>query len=98
MMMGHGTGHNTPLNGVGSLDSDDCAQSMQASNMFFTIDNGKHPKQVNYSKDQDDQYQPRSSGSARSNHPGQVLEPDQRYCQNTSNDYIDDPVAFGVEV
>ena len=42
------------------------------------------PKQLNSSKDQDDQYQSRSSRSARDNHPDQVLaEPDQRYWQNT---------------
>ena len=52
-------GHNTPHNGVGSPDSDDCALSVQASNVFFAIDNGKRPKQANSSKDQDDQYQSR---------------------------------------
>ena len=89
------TGHNTPRNGVGSPDSNDCALSVHASNVFSAIDDGKRPKQVNSSKDQDDQYQSRSSGSARDNHPDQVLEPDQGYWQNTTNDYIDDPVDFG---
>ena len=42
-------GHNTPPNGVGSLDSDDCALSVQAPNVFFAIDDGKCPKQVNSS-------------------------------------------------
>ena len=65
---------------------------------FFAIDDGKRPKQLDSSKDQDDQYQSRSSGSARDNHPDQVLEPDQRYWQNTSNDYLNDPVDFGYEL
>ena len=86
------TGHNTPHNGVGSPDSDDCALSVQASNVFFAIDNSKRPKQINSSKDQGDQYQSRSSGLARDNHP------DQRYWQNTTNDYIDDLVDFRDEV
>ena len=80
--------HNTPRNGVGSSDSDDCVLSAQASNVFFAIDYRKRHKQVNSSKDQDDQYQSRSSGSA-DNHPDKVLEPDQRYWQNSTNDYID---------
>ena len=91
-------GHSTPRNGVGSLYPDDCALPVQASNMFFAIDDGKRPNQVNSSKDQDDQHQSRSSGSTRDNHPDQVLEPDQRYWQNTTNDYIDYPVDFGDEV
>ena len=66
--------------------------------MFFAIDDGKRPKKLNSSKDQDDQRQSRSSGSARDNHPIQVLEPDQRYLQNTTSDYIDDPVDFGDEI
>ena len=70
------TGHNTPHNGVGSPHSDDCALSVQASNVIFAIDEGKRPKQINSSKDQNDQYQSRSSESARDNHPDQFLEPD----------------------
>ena len=66
--------------------------------MFFAIDDGKRPKKLNSSKDQDGQRQSRSSGSARDNHPIQVLEPDQRYWQNTTSDYIDDPVDFGDEI
>ena len=54
------TGHNTSPNGVASQDSDDCALSVQASNVFFAIDDGKHPKQLN-SKNQNDQYQSISS-------------------------------------
>ena len=65
---------------------------------FFAIDDGKRPKQVNSSKDEDDQCQLKSSGPTRDNQPNQVLEPDQRYYQNTTNDYIDDPVDFGDEV
>ena len=61
------TGHNTLHNGVGSPDSDDCVLSVQTLNVFFAI--GKCPKQVNSSKDQDDQYQSRSFESARDNHP-----------------------------
>ena len=88
------TGHNTPHNGVGSPDSNDCALSVPVSNLFFAIDDGKCPKQVNSSKDQDNQYQSRSSGSARVNRPDQVLEP---HCQNATNNYIDFPVDFADE-
>ena len=91
------TGHNTPHNGVGSPDSNDCVLSLPASNLFFAIDDGKCPKQVNSSKDQDDQYQSRSSGSARDNHADQVLQPHQRYSLNVTNDYIDFPVDFADE-
>ena len=71
--------------------------SLSRYQMFFVIDDGKRPKQLN-SKDQDDQYQSRSSGSARDNHPNKVLEPDLRYWQNINKDYIDDPVDFGDKV
>ena len=37
-------GHNTWHNGVGLPDSDDCALSVQASNVFFAIADGKRPK------------------------------------------------------
>ena len=91
--------HSTPRHGVGSSDPDNCALSIQASNIFFTTDDGICHKQVNpFKKDQEDQYQSRSSGPTRDNHPDQVLEPDQRYWQNTTNDYIDDLVDFGDEV
>ena len=55
--------HNKPHNGVGSQDPDDYTLSVQAPNVFFAIDDGKRPKKVNSSKDQEDQYQSRSSGS-----------------------------------
>ena len=59
---------NTSHNGVGSWDSDDCALSVQASNVFLLLMMANTlPKQLN-SKDQDDQYQSRSSWSARNNH------------------------------
>ena len=73
-------GHSTPWYGVGSSDPDDCALSIQASNIFFATDDGICHKQVNsFKKDQEDHYQSRSSGSTRDNHSDQVLEPDQRY-------------------
>ena len=56
--------NNKPHNGVGSPDPDDYALSVQASNVFFGIDDGKRPKKVNSFKNQEDQYQSRSSGSA----------------------------------
>ena len=45
------TSQNTPHNDVGSPDSDDCALSVQASNVFFATDDDKLPKQINSSKD-----------------------------------------------
>ena len=73
------TGRNTPHNGVRLPDLDDCALPVQASNVFFAIDDAKRSKQINSSKDQGDQYQSKSSGSVRDNHTDQVLESSQRY-------------------
>ena len=66
--------------------------------MFFAIDYGKRLQQINLSKDQGDQYQSRSSVSARDNHPDQVLEPDQRHSHNTINDYTDNPANLADKV
>ena len=79
--------HSTPRNGIGPPDPDDFPLSIQASIVFCAIDDGKRPKQVNsLKKDQDDQYQSRSFGSTRDNHPDQISEPDQRYWPNTTED------------
>ena len=43
----------TPHSGIGSPNQDDCGLSIQASNVFFAVDDGKRPKLVNSSKDQD---------------------------------------------
>lgn len=67
----------TPRNAVGSPNQDDYALFLQTTNVFFVTDEGKRPKQVNSSKDEDDQYQSGSSGSRRDNHPYLVLEPDK---------------------
>ena len=91
------TGHNTPHNGVRLPDSDDCSLFPGVKCVFFAIDDGKRPKQVNSSKDQGNQHQSRSSGLARDNHPNHVLESDQRYWQNTTKDCINNAFDFGDE-